>query len=180
VRVLGIDPGSRVCGYGLIDAEGSRLSYVECGVVQPQRDSSLAHRLAEVWSGLREVVAELKPQVVAVEGVFVAGNARTALALGHARGVALCVAGEASLEVVEYAPALVKRTVSGYGRASKGQVARVVGLLLGLNRLPRADAADALAVALTHARLLPRRALAASAPRSAKPTERIVIGREPA
>jgi crossover junction endodeoxyribonuclease RuvC len=151
-RILGIDPGSRYCGYGVVERVGAgRVRYVECGVLEPERTAPLARRLAEIGAGLREVIGELKPTVVAVEGVFHGVNARSALQLGHARGVALLAAGEAELSVYEYPPATVKRAVAGSGIATKLQVQSMVRALCGLKRAPRADASDALAVAICHA-----------------------------
>jgi crossover junction endodeoxyribonuclease RuvC len=149
---LGIDPGSRFCGYGVVERAGAgRVGYVECGVLEPRRASALSSRLAEIGAGLREVIAELSPDVVAVEGVFHGVNARSALALGHCRGVVLATAGEAALPVFEYAPATVKRAVAGNGAASKLQVAAMVRALCRLRSAPRIDASDALAIAICHA-----------------------------
>jgi crossover junction endodeoxyribonuclease RuvC len=151
-RILGIDPGTRYFGYGVVErlAPG-RVRYVECGVLEPSRGAALAARLAEISDGLREVIVELAPSVVAVEGVFHGVNPRSALQLGHSRGVALAMAGAAALPVHEYAPATVKRAVAGNGAASKGQVQAMVRALCGLKRAPKLDASDALAVAICHA-----------------------------
>jgi crossover junction endodeoxyribonuclease RuvC len=151
VRILGLDPGSRVCGYGVIDADGTELSYVECGVLTAP-DNAMEWRLGEIARGLREVIAELSPTEVAVEDVFTHQNPRSALALAQARGMALAVVGLAGLTVSSYPPASVKKAVSGSGKADKDQVARMVQALIGLRSLPRADATDALAVAITHGR----------------------------
>jgi crossover junction endodeoxyribonuclease RuvC len=152
VRILGIDPGSRRCGYGVVEvAAPARIRYVECGVIEPDARAPLHARLAEIAAELRAVVAELAPRVVAVEGVFHGVNARAALKLGQARGVALAIAGEAGLDVIEYAPATVKRAVAGSGLAGKPQIAQMVRAVCGLARAPRPDAADALAVAICHA-----------------------------
>jgi crossover junction endodeoxyribonuclease RuvC len=151
VRILGIDPGSRYCGYGVVERAGAgRVVYVECGVIEPAR-VQLPARLAEIASGLREVFDELAPDAVAVEGVFHGVNARSALQLGHSRGVALALAGERQLTVFEYAPATVKRTVAGNGAATKQQVSAMVRALCKLKSVPRLDASDALAVAICHA-----------------------------
>ena len=152
MRILGLDPGSRVCGYGVIEERAGVLSYVECGVLTAPEDRPMEARLGEIARGLREVIAELEPTVAAVEDVFSHVNPRTALALAQARGMALAVLGLAGLEVASYAPASVKKAVSGSGRADKDQVARMVQALIGLKSLPRADASDALAVAITHGR----------------------------
>ncbi len=150
MRILGLDPGSRVCGYGVIDSDGgSALRYVECGVLTAPEQDPMEDRLGEIARGLREVIDELKPTVVAVEDVFVHQNARSALALAQARGMALAVVGLAGLRVASYPPAIVKKTVTGSGGAPKEQIARMVQALIGLRSLPRADASDALAVAIT-------------------------------
>ena len=156
MRILGIDPGSRVLGYAVLDCDdGARkkLRYVECGVVEANRREPLERRLAEIAQGLEDVIRELGPESVAAEDVFTAGNPRTALLLGQARGAALAVCGRAGLRVFAYAPAVVKQAVTGRGRAPKEQVARMVQVLVGLTKVPRADAADALAVAVAHAHI---------------------------
>lgn len=154
MRILGLDPGSRVCGYGVIDERAGALAYVECGVLTAPEDHAMEDRLGELARGLREVIGELAPEIVAIEDVFSHQNVRSALALAQARGMALAVVGLCGLSVASYAPALVKKAVSGSGRADKTQVARMVQALIGLHSLPRADATDALAVAITHGRRL--------------------------
>ena len=154
MRILGLDPGSRVCGYGVIDEQAGALAYVECGVLTAPEQRAMEDRLGELACGLREVIAELRPSVVAVEDVFSHQNPRSAIALAQARGMVLAVVGLAGLTVASYAPALVKKAVSGSGRADKTQVARMVQSLIGLRSLPLADATDALAVAITHGRRL--------------------------
>jgi crossover junction endodeoxyribonuclease RuvC len=153
VRILGIDPGSRVCGYGVIQLVDStrELAYVECGVLTAPEDWPMERRLGEIARLLGEVIRELAPRIAAVEDVFSHVNPRTALALAQARGMALAVIGMAGLEVASYPPSLVKKTVVGSGKADKDQVARMVQALIKLRTVPRADAADALAVAITHA-----------------------------
>ncbi len=151
-RILGVDPGSRVCGYAVVETDGSsQCHYVECGVLTAKERDPMEHRLGEISRSLTEVVAELQPVVIAVEDVFTHANPRSALALAQARGAVLAVAGLAGLRVFSYAPAVVKKTVTGRGAASKDQVARMVQVLVGLSKPPRSDAADALAVAITHA-----------------------------
>ena len=152
MRVLGVDPGSRVCGYGVIVVDGPRrYRYVECGVLTAPARAPAEVRLGEIARCLRELVAEVAPDAVAVEDVFSHLNARSALALAQARGTVLAVAGMAGLPVFSYAPAQVKKAVTGRGRASKDQVARMVRVLVGMRRTPVSDAADALAVAIAHA-----------------------------
>jgi len=159
LRILGIDPGSRVTGYAVITASAdpsSRLTYVECGVVEADEDDPLEKRLGEIAQGIREVVAELRPDVVAMEDVFFGKNVRSMIALAQARGAALVAVAQSGLAVAAYAPAKVKLAVTGRGRAGKDQVGLMVRGLLGMRRAPRVDATDALAVAVTHA-LLRRR-----------------------
>ncbi|MEZ4369070.1 MAG: crossover junction endodeoxyribonuclease RuvC [Kofleriaceae bacterium] len=156
ITILGIDPGSRVCGYGVIRCGGrGELRYVECGVLTAPAAWPAERRLGEIARGLAEVVDEFTPACLAVEDVFAHaghGNVRSALSLAQARGMALAIAGLRGLPVFSYAPALVKKSVVGTGRAGKEQVARMVAGLIGLAAAPRADAADALAVAIAHGR----------------------------
>lgn len=153
LRILGIDPGSRVTGYAVITASqdpSPRLGYVECGVVTADEDEPIECRLAEIAEGVRDVVRDLSPTVVAMEEVFYGKNVRSMVALAQARGAVLVACAQAGLRVYPYSPALVKQSVTGRGRAGKDQVGLMVRGLLGLRRAPRADAADALAVAITH------------------------------
>jgi crossover junction endodeoxyribonuclease RuvC len=150
VRILGLDPGSRWCGYGVVDHVGDALRYVECGILSAPEDRPLEVRLGEIARNLREVIEEFAPAVVAVEDVFTHSNPRSALALAQARGMALAVIGIAGLRVASYSPATVKKAITGSGAAGKDQIARMVQALIGLRSLPRADATDALAVAITH------------------------------
>jgi crossover junction endodeoxyribonuclease RuvC len=164
--VLGIDPGSRFLGWGLIDARGSAVQHVEHGVIKADPDAPLAERLHWIFDRLRDAVGRARPDAVAVEGVFTHKNARSALILGHARGVALLLAAQMRLEVHEYPPARVKRAVGAGGNDGKEAVARMVSLHLRLKKqLARADAYDALAVALchVHAQRMPRLARQANA-----------------
>lgn len=152
LRVLGVDPGSRVCGYGVIEIrQQGRFGYVECGVLTARADAPMEQRLGEMARWLTDVITDLRPAAVAVEDVFSKVNVRSALALAQARGMVLAVAGMAGLTVHSYAPAVVKKAVTGRGRAPKEQVTAMVQALVGLRSPPRADAADALAVAITHA-----------------------------
>jgi crossover junction endodeoxyribonuclease RuvC len=152
MRILGVDPGSRICGYGVLDALGARsFRYIECGVLTANPRHPMEVRLGQIARYLTDVITELRPEAMAVEDVFTSVNHRSALALAQARGAVLAAAGMAGLPVHAYAPALVKKMVTGRGRAQKDQVARMVQTLAGLRRPPRADAADALAVAIVHA-----------------------------
>lgn len=149
MRVLGVDPGSRRLGWGVIDQIGTRRVHVEHGTIVAQGDS-LAARLLDIDTCLAEVIRAHVPTHAAVETIFYAKNAQSAAKLGHARGVVLLRLCRSGLVVHEYEPARVKRTVVGRGRAEKHQVAAVVRAMLGLPEAPAPDAADALAVALTH------------------------------
>lgn len=148
--VLGIDPGSERTGYGVIESDGRRHRVIDFGAINSGR-GAFADRLVTIERALQEVIVRTSPQVVAVEEAFHAVNVRSALRLGHARGVALLVAARAGLPVFEYSPLEVKSSTVGYGRAEKRQVQEMVRLLLGLKESPRPfDAADALAVAICH------------------------------
>lgn len=153
--VLGVDPGTRHLGWGVVRREGSRTTHVAHGVIDTDTTARLADRLCEIEEVLARVVAEHRPDAAAVESLFFAKDAQAAAKLGHARGVVLLVLARAGIPIGEYAPTLVKRTVVGSGRAEKPQVARMVAALLRLAEPPRPDAADALAVALTHVAAAP-------------------------
>jgi len=158
VKVLGVDPGTAVTGYGVIEtgnghvAGGSPLGrLIECGVIKFTKRSSLPRRLHELHEGIVELIARHRPTALALEDAFYHKNVRTTLVLGHARGVVLLAAQEAGLEIAEYAPATIKKTVVGAGGAAKGQVAAMVMRLLRLRQAPKpADAADGVAAALTY------------------------------
>ncbi len=153
LRVLGIDPGTRRLGYGMIECAGAtKVSYVECGVLSAPAGNPRGARLGEIGRGLRDLIAELRPDAVAMEEAFNGVNVQSTLALGEARGVALFVAAEHGLAVTGYPPATVKLAVVGHGRATKEQVGFLVRALLSLRRTPEPDAADALAIAICHAR----------------------------
>ena len=148
-RVLGLDPGTRRFGWGVVARDGTRVKHVAHGVIA-LGDGPLAERLVRLRLELLAVVDAHGPVAAGVEGMFFHRDAQAAAKLGHARGVALLVCGERSLPVFEYAPARVKRTVAAYGRAEKAQVGAMVRALLGLASVPAADAADALAIAICH------------------------------
>ncbi len=151
MRIFGIDPGSERTGYGCIDADGSRQRLVACGAITAPASAEFPERLLAIHEGLRALIAEHHPDCVAIEDVFHARNVRSALKLGHARGVALLAATQAGVPVTAYSPAEVKRAVVGYGRAEKHQVQQMVCLLLGLTETPTPyDASDALAIAICH------------------------------
>ena len=151
MRILGIDPGSRITGYGIIDVEGNRLRHVDNGIIKTRSSDVLPLRLKVIYDGLTSILKEYSPESVAVEQVFMAKNPRAALTLGHARGTAVLAAVNLDLEVLEYSALQVKSAVVGYGHASKQQVQQMVKALLNLPEIAQEDASDALAVAICHA-----------------------------
>jgi crossover junction endodeoxyribonuclease RuvC len=151
VRTFGIDPGSIRTGYGCVETEGPRHRLVTCGAIAAPAGSSFPERLHVIHDTLLRVIRETAPDCVSIENLFHSRNVRSALQLGHARGVALLAAVQAGVPIVEYTPAEIKLAVVGYGRADKIQVQQMVKLLLGLDALPKPfDASDALAAALCH------------------------------
>lgn len=178
-RILGIDPGSRKTGYGVIEGTWGNLKCIDCGVIRldtgvqktpddiaallgedpSQSVSSMTRRLCELYARIGEVIREHHCDCAALERVFVSKNVDSALKLGHARGVLLLAVGMAGLEVHEYSPAQIKKCVAGSGRAEKAQMMSIVPAILGMDKKPAEDAADALAIAMTHAMLGAERAL---------------------
>jgi crossover junction endodeoxyribonuclease RuvC len=149
--VLGIDPGTAIMGYSVVSARGNTLSMIACDVITTPAGMLLAQRLQIIFQGLNEVIATYQPDEAAMEELFFAKNARTALTVGHARGVALLALANGGLTVAEYTPKQVKQAVTGYGGADKIQVGEMVRILLHLHAVPRPDdAADAAAVAICH------------------------------
>ena len=156
MRIFGIDPGSERTGYGCVETDGRVARLVTCGTITALPKDPFPQRLARIHRELSALIAGCAPDCVAIESLFSAVNARTALKLGHARGVAMLAAVECGCPVVEYTPAAVKRAVVGYGRAEKHQVQQMIKLLLGLTKPPSPhDAADALAVAICHLHSVP-------------------------
>ncbi|HIJ78885.1 MAG: crossover junction endodeoxyribonuclease RuvC [Desulfobulbaceae bacterium] len=151
LRVLGIDPGSRATGYGVIDKVGNAITFVTCGVIRTSPQKEFPARLKEIYDGISEVIDKYQPGQAGIEDIFTAINPRSALKLGHARGVLILAAMQHGLPVREYTPSVVKQAVAGYGQAPKEQVQQMVRILLQLNASPSHDAADALAVAICHA-----------------------------
>jgi crossover junction endodeoxyribonuclease RuvC len=148
---LGIDPGTAICGFGLVAEEKGALLMVAYGAITTRAGEPPAQRLRLVYHGLRDLIGQYHPADVAVEELFFNKNVRTALQVGQARGVAMLAAAEADLDVAEYTPLQVKQAMVGYGRAEKSQVQEMVRVMLGLDRIPEPDdAADALAVAICH------------------------------
>ncbi len=152
MKVLGIDPGTAACGYGIVHGSDGRLRAVESGCFKTSARERLDRRLGTIFEGVRDLIAEHAPDAVALEESYVGADARIALSVGQARGAVLVAAASAGLDCVEYAPARVKQTVCGYGRAEKAQIQRMVMLILGLESEPRSShEADAYAVAICHA-----------------------------
>ncbi len=151
IRILGIDPGLRRTGWGVIDVEGNRLIFVACGSVASDDKAGLAERLVALHAGLMRVVDEFRPTEAAVEATFVNSDAAATLKLGHARGIALLAPASAGVAVAEYAPNLVKKTIVGAGHGEKAQIRAMIGVLLPKAEPRTHDAADALAIAITHA-----------------------------
>jgi crossover junction endodeoxyribonuclease RuvC len=161
VKVLGIDPGTAACGYGIVHANGARLQAVEFGWLQTKAQERPELRLKRIHDAVAALIARHEPDAVALEESFVGADARIALSVGQARGAALVACAAAEVECSEYAPASVKQAVCGYGRAEKEQMQRMVKAVLGLAEVPRPHhAADALAVAICHALAPPLVALA--------------------
>jgi crossover junction endodeoxyribonuclease RuvC len=183
IRVLGIDPGLRRTGWGVIEVAGNRLSFLGCGRVDTDERQALALRLVAIHAGLSRVIAEFGPQEAAAEATFVNKDAAATLKLGHARGVALLAAAQAGLPVAEYAPNLVKKTIVGAGHADKAQIRMMIGVLLPKADTETEDAADALAIAVTHAHhrraALLRTRLMPSPARESKKGESVKIAAKP-
>jgi crossover junction endodeoxyribonuclease RuvC len=149
--ILGIDPGSRKTGYGLVSKQGNRLIHVDNGAIFTQSAKDFPQRLEKIYSGLCSVIAQYQPDAVAVENVFLAKNAQSALKLGQARGAAIVAAVSIGLPVFEYTALQVKQAVVGTGRAEKQQVQHMIKALLNLPEIAQEDASDALAIAICHA-----------------------------
>jgi crossover junction endodeoxyribonuclease RuvC len=151
IRIIGIDPGLRRTGWGVIDCDGPRLVFVACGSVVSDDGEGLGMRLRQIFDGLQAVLAELSPEEAAIEQTFVNRDASATLKLGHARGIAMLVPALLGLSIAEYAPNAVKKTVVGAGHGDKGQIRAMVKCLLPRATFDSTDAADALAIAITHA-----------------------------
>ena len=151
MRVLGIDPGSEMLGWGVVDGSGSKYALVDFGTVKSNTKQPFSKRLLNIYDGVAEVMATHSPDVLSVEDTFYAVNVGVALKLGQVRGLMLLLAEQRGLGIAEYAPRLIKQTVVGYGNAEKQQVGQMVKILLGLKEIPTPhDAADALAIAICH------------------------------
>lgn len=149
MRIIGIDPGTGILGFGVIDAAGGKTRLVTAGVITTPAHTPLPDRLAEIYQGLTDIIAETKPEVMAIEKLFFAQNITTAMSVSHARGVAMLTGRQSDLKIEEYTPLQIKQTMTGYGRATKKQVQEMVRLQLGLKEVPKPDdCADALAAAI--------------------------------
>jgi crossover junction endodeoxyribonuclease RuvC len=151
IRILGIDPGLRRTGWGMVEIAGNRLGFIACGSVTTRDDVVLAARLLAIYDGLMRILEEFRPDEAAVEATFVNKDAKATLKLGQARGIAMVVPAKAGVPVAEYAPNLVKKSIVGAGHGDKAQVRMMIGVLLPKADPSSDDAADALAVAVTHA-----------------------------
>lgn len=161
MKILGIDPGSRITGYGLIRKEGNRLIHVDNGAIFTDSASDFPGRLLRIYAGLSDIITRYSPDVVSIEDIFFATNVQSALKLGQARGAAIVAGVNAGLAVHEYTALQVKQAVVGHGKAAKEQVQQMVKILLGLPEIAQADASDALAVAICHANSAGLKSLAA-------------------
>ncbi len=152
MRILGIDPGTGILGFGVIDVEKGNITFVDAGVIRTPVKEDDAVRLLTIYDELTEIIKDTKPQMVSVEKLFFAKNVTTAMSVAQARGVVLLCAMQAGLQIVEYTPMQIKQAITGYGKADKKQMQEMVRIILGLESIPKPDdAADALAAAITHA-----------------------------
>lgn len=151
-RILGIDPGTGILGFGVIDYKHNQARMVEAGVVRTKVHQALDERLVEIYEAIQEIIAATSPTIMSIEKLFFARNVTTAISVSHARGVAMLAGKQADLLIAEYTPMQIKQTVTGYGKADKKQVQEMVRINLGLSEVPKPDdCADALAAAITHA-----------------------------
>ncbi len=152
MRIIGIDPGTGILGFGVVDANHGKTTLVTAGVITTPAHTPLDERLEEIFDGLTEIIAETKPDSMSIEKLFFAQNVTTAMSVSHARGVAMLTGRKAKLSIAEYTPLQIKQSLTGYGKADKKQVQEMVRLQLNLQSIPKPDdAADALAAAITHA-----------------------------
>lgn len=152
MRIIGIDPGTGILGFGVIDFAAGKAKMVTAGVITTPAHTPLDQRLEEIFDGLTDIIAETKPEYMSIEKLFFAQNVTTAMSVSHARGVAMLTGRKAKLPIFEYTPQQIKQTLTGYGKADKKQVQEMVRLQLGLKVVPKPDdCADALAAAITYA-----------------------------
>ena len=149
MRIIGIDPGTGILGFGVIDVMNGKVKMVDAGVITTPAHTPLPDRLEEIYNGLTGIIADTKPTVMAIEKLFFAQNVTTAMSVSHARGVAMLTGKQANLQIEEYTPLQIKQTITGYGKADKKQVQEMVRIQLGLTEVPKPDdCADALAAAI--------------------------------
>lgn len=149
MRIIGIDPGTGILGFGVIDVINGKVKMVDAGVITTPAHTPLPDRLEEIYNGLTGIIADTKPTVMAIEKLFFAQNVTTAMSVSHARGVAMLTGKQANLQIEEYTPLQIKQTITGYGKADKKQVQEMVRIQLGLKEVPKPDdCADALAAAI--------------------------------
>ena len=152
MKIIGIDPGTGILGFGVIEVIGSKIKVIDAGVVASPAHTPIEDRLIDIYDSLTEIIASSKPDVMSIEKLFFAQNVTTAMTVAQARGVAILTGKQGNLKIAEYTPLEIKKTVTGYGKADKKQMQEMVRLQLGLQSIPRPDdAADALAAAITHA-----------------------------
>jgi crossover junction endodeoxyribonuclease RuvC len=151
MRIIGIDPGTGILGFGVVDVAHGKFEMVTAGVISTPAHTPLDERLEEIYDGLTEIIAETSPDVMSIEKLFFARNVTTAMSVSHARGVAMLAGRKGKLPIAEYTPLQIKQTLTGYGKADKKQMQEMVRLQLNLKQIPKPDdAADALAAAMTH------------------------------
>lgn len=151
MRIIGIDPGTGILGFGVIDVEKGKLTMIDAGVITTPAHTPLDERLEDIFDNLTEIIAQTKPDVMSIEKLFFAQNVTTAMSVSHARGVAMLTGRKAKLSIAEYTPLQIKQTLTGYGKADKKQVQEMVRIHLNLKEVPKPDdCADALAAAITH------------------------------
>ncbi len=155
MRILGIDPGTGILGFGVIEVVRSKATLIDAGVVRTPAHTPLDERLVEIYDSLSEIIKETKPEQMSIEKLFFAQNVTTAMSVSHARGVAMLVGAKGGLEIYEYTPLQIKQALTGYGKATKSQIQEMVRVILNLKETPKPDdCADAIAAALTHAQTL--------------------------
>lgn len=150
MRVIGIDPGSRACGYGVIENNGNEFKYIDSGSIVPPKDCELPERLEIIYSNLIGIISKYNPAIMSIEEVFFAKNPKSAIKLGQARGVAVLAAATKKLEVNEYSPTQIKLAITGKGRANKSEIQKMLTYILGIKEFESLDQSDALAIAICH------------------------------
>lgn len=151
MRIIGIDPGTGILGFGVVDVVANKMKLVTAGVITTPAHTAVDERLEEIFDGLTQIIKETNPQVMSIEKIFFSRNVTTAISVAQARGVAMLTGRKAALEIAEYTPLQIKQTITGYGKADKKQVQEMVRIQLGLSEVPKPDdCADALAAAMTH------------------------------